>query len=96
MKTHISRREAIVAKCKECCDGESRVSACDHKKCVFYIYRTGKGKQDPVARQKAIRADCLDCMGDYKQVRDCDEFYCPLHLYRLGRIDKTSPQYEGE
>ncbi len=88
----LSRRKAIVAKCRACCDGEFRVADCDYTNCVLNSFRTGKGPQDPKARQKAIRAKCLDCMGGCKEVRECLEDNCPFHPYRLGRLDNNSAQ----
>lgn len=68
------------------------VRNCDRPTCSLYLFRMGKGPQDPVERAKAIRAKCLWCMGSTKyspeHVRTCDNPDCPLYPFRMDDSSK--------
>jgi hypothetical protein len=87
----LNRRKAIHEKCLDCtCWIPKEVKDCIFSECPLYLFRTGKGKQNPKKRKESIRKYCLWCMaGKSSEVQKCVSHSCALFPYRLKQIDKS-------
>lgn len=92
----LSRRKAIWQRCVDCSGfSYAEVRDCNFRLCALHPYRSGQGKQNPVARDKAIRKYCLWCMNEQRhEVRLCPSTDCSLYPYRLTR--KAIQRHEKE
>jgi hypothetical protein len=88
---NINRRKAIRERCLNCSGWVLKeVSNCDFVDCPLYLFRSGKGKQDPEKRKNAIKAFCRWCMcGQRSEVSKCVSPDCPLLPYRMNGIDNA-------
>jgi hypothetical protein len=89
---NLNRRKAIRERCLNCSGWVLKeVSNCGFIDCPLYLYRSGKGKQNPKKRKNAIRAYCRWCMcGQRSEVSKCVSQDCPLFPYRMNGIDRPS------
>lgn len=87
----LNRRKAIREKCLNCSTWyPSDLEKCRFTDCPLYLYRMGKGKQNPKTRKKAIRSYCLWCMADkWSEVIRCVSQTCPLFIFRKSRVEST-------
>lgn len=87
----LNRRKAIREKCLNCA-GWSRLEVmnCTFKRCPFYNWRTGVGKQDPTKRKTAIQEFCLWCCLDSNfEIIKCTCYKsCALWSFRKSRVDR--------
>jgi hypothetical protein len=85
-KGRLNRREAIRARCIDCCGYErGRVAECEAEDCPLYPFRMKNSKHDAKARNKAIRGYCSWCMfGSRTEVNACPSAGCSLHPFRKG------------
>lgn len=89
-KERLNRREAIACYCL-IDSGEESVKKCSCTGCVFYPYRTGRGKQNPEERDLAIKLMCMWCkLDDARAISECTDSDCPLHPFK-GSIRKKNP-----
>jgi hypothetical protein len=87
-----SRRMAIHKRCLDCsCFHPQAITDCPFKDCQLYLFRTGKGRQDPKERSKSIRDYCLWCMGEQAgEVSKCLSLECSLYPYRKSRVNDNT------
>lgn len=87
----MNRRTAIRRRCIECSAGNlAEVRDCTHTDCHLFPYRSGQGKQAPVARDKAIRSYCLWCNVSRHEVILCPVTDCPLYPFRKSEVDRPT------
>ena len=89
----LNRRKAIMLYCL-LCSGDEPVRKCSCNGCALYPFRTGRGKQDPIARDEAIKKECMyHLMDSFKAISECCNYDCPLYPYKGYTRKKKMPKY---